>query len=260
MDFFVKHARTLSSKQRNALPDSTFAGPNRSFPVPDKAHVTAARRLLGRYKGPGDKEAIKARIESRAKALGMPKSAAACGYEAHHKYASFVPEPKNSAVAPNPTPAGKVPAPTPFATSPLSSSSKGLGGGSTFKPPASPASGGTEKKAMDDFLAGILGAGAGGVGGYALGKKFLDPMLGRKAQQAEEVARRLRKGQALAPLGAAALGALVLAAIAAANARKNERAKMEKEFFLRQQIKDSPVLSRYGITANEILPVNRGFY
>jgi 7-keto-8-aminopelargonate synthetase-like enzyme len=113
---------------------------------------------------------------------------------------------------------------------------------------------------MDDFLAGILGAGAGGVGGYALGKKFLDPMLGRKAQQAEEVARRLRKGQALAPLGAAALGALVLAAIAAANARKNERAKMEKEFFLRQQIKDSPVLSRYGITANEILPVNRGFY
>lgn len=38
----------LTSKQRKKLPGSTFCGPNRSFPVPDVAHVTAARRLVGR--------------------------------------------------------------------------------------------------------------------------------------------------------------------------------------------------------------------
>ena len=40
----------LTAKQRNDLPDSAFCGPDRSFPVPDCAHVTAARRLIGRAK------------------------------------------------------------------------------------------------------------------------------------------------------------------------------------------------------------------
>jgi hypothetical protein len=40
----------LSTEQRNKLPDSAFCGPNRSFPVSDCAHVTAARRLIGRAK------------------------------------------------------------------------------------------------------------------------------------------------------------------------------------------------------------------
>jgi len=63
----------LSTKQRKRLPDSAFCGPNRSFPVPDCAHVTAARRLIGRYKGPGSKKRIKACIERKAKALGCDK-------------------------------------------------------------------------------------------------------------------------------------------------------------------------------------------
>lgn len=61
---------TLSSEQRNRLGTKTFCGPNRSFPVPDCAHVTAARRLIGRYKGPGDKSKILACVNSKAKALG----------------------------------------------------------------------------------------------------------------------------------------------------------------------------------------------
>lgn len=41
---------TLSTEERNKLPESAFCGPDRSFPVPDCAHVTAARRLIGRAK------------------------------------------------------------------------------------------------------------------------------------------------------------------------------------------------------------------
>lgn len=40
----------LTSEAREKLPDSSFCGPDRSFPVPDCAHVTAARRLIGKAK------------------------------------------------------------------------------------------------------------------------------------------------------------------------------------------------------------------
>lgn len=60
----------LSTEQRKKLSKSTFCGPDRSFPVPDCAHVTAARRLIGRYKGPGSKTAILACVSRKAKALG----------------------------------------------------------------------------------------------------------------------------------------------------------------------------------------------
>lgn len=38
----------LSAAARKKLPAKTFAGPNRSFPIPDKAHAIAAERLVGR--------------------------------------------------------------------------------------------------------------------------------------------------------------------------------------------------------------------
>ena len=60
----------LSAEQRKKLSDATFCGPERSFPVPDCAHVTAARRLIDRYEGPGDKKEIIAHIDRKAKALG----------------------------------------------------------------------------------------------------------------------------------------------------------------------------------------------
>jgi hypothetical protein len=64
----------LSTEQRKALPDSTFCGPGRSFPVPDCAHVTAARRLIGRYEGPGDKSRILACVSAKATRLGCNKN------------------------------------------------------------------------------------------------------------------------------------------------------------------------------------------
>jgi len=60
----------LSTEQRKKLSKSTFCGPDRSFPVPDCAHVTAARRLIGRYEGPGNKDEILACVDRKAKALG----------------------------------------------------------------------------------------------------------------------------------------------------------------------------------------------
>jgi hypothetical protein len=60
----------LSTESRNKLSSSTFCGPDKSFPVPDCAHATAARRLIGRYKGPGDKTRILACVSRKAKALG----------------------------------------------------------------------------------------------------------------------------------------------------------------------------------------------
>lgn len=67
------HDAKLSASKRKNLSSSTFCGPNRSFPVPDCAHVTAARRLIGRYKGPGNKSAILACINRKAKSLGCDK-------------------------------------------------------------------------------------------------------------------------------------------------------------------------------------------
>lgn len=33
----------LNAKKRNALPDSKFAGPDRSYPVPDASHAANAK-------------------------------------------------------------------------------------------------------------------------------------------------------------------------------------------------------------------------
>jgi len=57
----------LTTKQRNALPDSAFAGPNRSYPVEDKAHAIAAKRLSGRGVKAGNiSSATKAKIDAKA--------------------------------------------------------------------------------------------------------------------------------------------------------------------------------------------------
>lgn len=61
----------LSTEKRKGLKSSAFCGPNKSFPVPDCAHVTAARRLIGRAK---DSDATKSRIlacvSRKAKSMG----------------------------------------------------------------------------------------------------------------------------------------------------------------------------------------------
>lgn len=73
----------LSSEKRKSLKSSTFCGPNRSFPVPDCAHVTAARRLIGRAKvGSSTKEKILSCVSRKAKALGCGSSKDGIGGQA----------------------------------------------------------------------------------------------------------------------------------------------------------------------------------
>jgi hypothetical protein len=60
----------LTAKARNALPDSSFAGPNRSYPIQDKAHARNAKARAAQNAGP----ALKAKIDAKAdKKLGKGK-------------------------------------------------------------------------------------------------------------------------------------------------------------------------------------------
>lgn len=67
----------LSATQRNALPGSTFAGPGRSFPIPDANHAKAALSLVGRSLKKGTVTSMQAAtIRRKAKMkLATPKAA-----------------------------------------------------------------------------------------------------------------------------------------------------------------------------------------
>jgi len=56
----------LSDEARTKLADSSFCGPERQFPVHDAAHYEAAKQLMDRYSGPGNKAAILACVERKA--------------------------------------------------------------------------------------------------------------------------------------------------------------------------------------------------
>jgi len=60
----------LTAAQRKALPDSDFAGPNRTFPVEDKAHAVAAQMLKGNAP-PSARGKIQAAVNKK---LGHKKS------------------------------------------------------------------------------------------------------------------------------------------------------------------------------------------
>jgi hypothetical protein len=58
----------LTTKQRNALPDSAFAGPNRTYPVNDRAHAIAAKAMShGARSGKPASAAVQAAVAKKAK-------------------------------------------------------------------------------------------------------------------------------------------------------------------------------------------------
>ena len=59
----------LTTEQRNRLSDKVFAGPNRSFPIPDRNHARAALLLVNRAKGltAAQRERIRARARAKLK-------------------------------------------------------------------------------------------------------------------------------------------------------------------------------------------------
>ncbi len=54
----------LTTRARNALPASKFAGPNRTYPIPDKAHAANAKARATQFAGPK----LKARVDAKANA------------------------------------------------------------------------------------------------------------------------------------------------------------------------------------------------
>ncbi len=59
----------LTKAQRDALPDSAFAGPKRTFPINDRAHAEAALLNVNRAKGltRGERAEIKAEARRELK-------------------------------------------------------------------------------------------------------------------------------------------------------------------------------------------------
>ena len=54
----------LNAADRKALPNSTFAGPGRSYPIPDKSHAVAAKSMASRFASPS----VKAKVDAKANA------------------------------------------------------------------------------------------------------------------------------------------------------------------------------------------------
>jgi hypothetical protein len=64
----------LTTAERNALPDSAFAGPNRTYPVEDAAHARNAKSRAAQFAG----ASLKKRVDARAnKVLGKGSAAKA---------------------------------------------------------------------------------------------------------------------------------------------------------------------------------------
>ena len=63
-----KLSQAISSKERKALPDEDFAGPNRTFPIADQDDVESAKHLIGKASNPS---AVKKKIISIAKRKGL---------------------------------------------------------------------------------------------------------------------------------------------------------------------------------------------
>ena len=57
----------LTAKARNKLPAATFAGPSRSYPIPDKAHAANAKARAAQQANAGNlSKAVEARIDAKA--------------------------------------------------------------------------------------------------------------------------------------------------------------------------------------------------
>ena len=54
----------LSAGERRTMPKSEFAGPGRSYPVPDAAHAKLAKAMAAKYAPPAERASIDAKANS----------------------------------------------------------------------------------------------------------------------------------------------------------------------------------------------------
>lgn len=55
----------LKAATRNALPESSFAGPNRSYPIEDASHARNALARASQFASPELKSKIRAKVKRR---------------------------------------------------------------------------------------------------------------------------------------------------------------------------------------------------
>jgi hypothetical protein len=66
----------LTSAERNKLPASSFGGPHRSYPMPDKAHAANAKARASQFASPE----LKAKIDAKADKVLARASGGCCGH------------------------------------------------------------------------------------------------------------------------------------------------------------------------------------
>jgi hypothetical protein len=64
----------LSSKQRNRLPASTFAGPDRSYPIPDPSHARNALARASQHASPALEAKIRAKVHRKFPSIGKARA------------------------------------------------------------------------------------------------------------------------------------------------------------------------------------------
>ena len=64
----------LTSAERNALPDSDFAGPDRSYPVPDASHARNALSRVSQNGSPELKKKVASKVHSKFSRIGSKQS------------------------------------------------------------------------------------------------------------------------------------------------------------------------------------------
>ena len=69
----------LTTARRKALPTSTFAGPHRSYPIPDMSHARNALARASQFATPAVKSRIRAAVHRKFPSIHQARSVADLG-------------------------------------------------------------------------------------------------------------------------------------------------------------------------------------
>jgi hypothetical protein len=61
---------TLSTRQRKALPASTFALPGRRYPIPDRSHAQNALARVSQHGTPAEKAVVRRKVQAKYPGMG----------------------------------------------------------------------------------------------------------------------------------------------------------------------------------------------
>lgn len=77
----------LTAKKRNALPSSTFAGPDRSYPINDQNHARNALSRVSQFGSPALKARVRAAVHRKYPGIGKSWGGAVAveGHKSKHR-------------------------------------------------------------------------------------------------------------------------------------------------------------------------------